>query len=212
MQGGFLEERQKNPVGLGAVIVLHAAVLTAVILAPPEYIPNPWKTITAYPVKEDPPPPPHPVVPKPKSESTKPESVDQIKRVVDTTAVSDNRVDLTKFAKVDPQQLPKVDPLPLPVPDPVFVSARPDPRAGDMQPPYPSALARAEIEGRTEIRVMIGTDGRVKQVELVSATDPGFFEATKQQALRHWRFVPATRDGVAVESWRTMTVRFQLQA
>jgi len=211
MQGGFLEERHKNPVGLGAVIVLHAAVLTAVILAPPEYVPNPWKTITAYPVKEDPPPPEHPVLPKPNARPTKPESVDHTKPVVDTTALSESRIELTKFTGVEPRALPEPDPLPLPAPDPVFVSARPDPRAGDMQPPYPTALARAEIEGKAEIRILIGTDGRVKMVELVSATDPAFFEATRQQALRHWRFVPATRDGVPVESWRTMTVRFQLQ-
>jgi protein TonB len=211
MQGGFLEERQKNPVGLGAVIVLHAAVLTAVILAPPEYVPNPWKTITAYPVKEDPPPPEHPVLPKPNAQPTKPESVDHTKPVVDTTALSESHIELTKFTGVEPRALPEPDPLPLPAPDPVFVSARPDPRAGDMQPPYPTALARAEIEGKAEIRILIGTDGRVKMVELVSATDPAFFEATRQQALRHWRFVPATRDGVPVESWRTMTVRFQLQ-
>ena len=212
MQGGFLEERQKNPVGLGAVIVLHAAVLAAVMLAPPELIRDPIIHLVAYPVPDDPPPPPLKETPKPEHRQAKPETVDHPATVVDHPTTDDTKIaviDQSKFPAID--QLPKVDPLPLP-PVPVTVPARPDPRAGEMQPPYPSALARAEIEGRAEVRVLIGTDGRVKQVELVSTTDPGFFEATKQQALRHWRFVPATRDGVAVESWRTMTVRFQLQA
>ncbi|TAJ41295.1 MAG: energy transducer TonB, partial [Chitinophagaceae bacterium] len=48
-------------------------------------------------------------------------------------------------------------------------------------------------------------------VEMVSAAHPGFFEATRKQALRYWKFRPATRDGVATESWRTMTVRFTIQ-
>jgi len=45
-----------------------------------------------------------------------------------------------------------------------------------------------------------------------TATDAAFFEATRTQALRHWRFQPATRDGIPVESWRTMTVKFKLES
>jgi protein TonB len=35
-----------------------------------------------------------------------------------------------------------------------------------------------------------------------------FLAATRRQALAKWRFKPATLDGVAVESWKEMTVRF----
>jgi protein TonB len=42
------------------------------------------------------------------------------------------------------------------------------------------------------------------------ADDPSFLEATRKQALAKWRFLPATRDGQPVESWREMTVRFEL--
>ena len=80
------------------------------------------------------------------------------------------------------------------------------------QPSYPSPLVRAGIEGAVTVRVLIGSDGRVKSVELVRATDPAFFEATKAQALRYWRFSPATTDGTATESWRTMTVKFKLES
>jgi protein TonB len=66
------------------------------------------------------------------------------------------------------------------------------------------------MEGFATVRVLIGTDGRVKQVEAVKASDPAFLDATRKQALAKWRFLPATRDGEAVESWREMTVRFQL--
>ncbi|RYE01614.1 MAG: TonB family protein, partial [Sphingomonadales bacterium] len=61
------------------------------------------------------------------------------------------------------------------------------------------------------VRVLIGTDGRVKAVEQVSATSTAFFEATKRQALGKWRFKPATRGGVPQESWKTMSVRFELK-
>lgn len=211
-QGGFLDARQKNPVGLGVVVVLHAAVLTAVILSPPEYIRNTMVHLVTYSVPDDPPPPP---IERPKADpkpQPKESHVVQREPIVETPLGEGPTIKLTPGPVDPPMPQEKTEPLPLPVPNPVLVSARPDPRAGEMQPPYPSALARAEIEGKAEVRILIGTDGRVKQVELVSTNNQGFFEATKQQALRHWRFVPATRDGVAIESWRTMTVRFQLQA
>ena len=61
------------------------------------------------------------------------------------------------------------------------------------------------------MRVLIGTDGRVKAVELVSSDSPGVFEETRRRALARWRFKPATRGGVAEESWKEMTVRFQIR-
>ncbi len=61
------------------------------------------------------------------------------------------------------------------------------------------------------MRVLVGADGRVRQVERVSATSDAFFMATESQALRRWRFKPGTRDGVAQEAWRVMTVTFRLE-
>lgn len=95
----------------------------------------------------------------------------------------------------------------------VRIGAKLDPRyASALQPDYPPALARNEIEGSATVRVLVGADGRVKQVEKIHATEDGFFDATRRQALAKWRFKPATEDGVAVESWREMTVRFELRA
>lgn len=100
-----------------------------------------------------------------------------------------------------------------PKPAPVFVDAKVDPRyAAQFQPLYPSRERFAENEGRVTVRVLIGTDGRVKAVERQFATGDAFFDATRDRALRYWRFRPATRDGVAVEAWREMTVRFELES
>ncbi|MGB3319354.1 MAG: energy transducer TonB, partial [Sphingopyxis granuli] len=95
---------------------------------------------------------------------------------------------------------------------PALVAAAVDPRfAGTFQPDYPAREQRAGIEGVVRVRVLIGTDGRVKAVELVSTDDPAFFEATRKRALSKWRFKPATRGGVPEESWKEMTVRFQIR-
>lgn len=95
--------------------------------------------------------------------------------------------------------------------DPILVKAVPDPRYTDkFQPDYPSTMIRMELTGTVNVRVLIGTDGRVKQVQIVSATDPAFATATERQALKSWRFKPATKDGVAYESWYSTKVVFKL--
>lgn len=104
-----------------------------------------------------------------------------------------------------------VDP-PAPPPVPKLVLAQLDQRyLANFQPDYPAREQREGIEGVAKVRVLIGTDGKVKQVELVSTDSPGFFEATKRRALSKWRFKAATRGGVAEESWKEMTVRFEIR-
>ncbi|MDO9363351.1 MAG: TonB family protein [Sphingopyxis sp.] len=107
------------------------------------------------------------------------------------------------------QVLPEVVELPAP---PKLVLAQLDQRyMGVFQPDYPARAQREGIEGIAIVRVLIGTDGRVKAVELVSADDPAFFEATKRRALAKWRFKAATRGGVPEESWKEMRVRFEIK-
>ncbi|RSU21387.1 hypothetical protein CA223_08115 [Sphingomonas koreensis] len=47
-------------------------------------------------------------------------------------------------------------------------------------------------------------------MDIVKSPSAGLAEATRRQALARWRFKPATRDGVPVEGWKTMTLRFQI--
>ena len=91
----------------------------------------------------------------------------------------------------------------------LFRPAQRDPRfAGRFQPPYPPAMQREEVEGLARVRVTIGPDGRVSAIDDLGSTTDAFFAATRRQALSQWRFVPATRDGVPVQSVQELTVRF----
>jgi periplasmic protein TonB len=96
---------------------------------------------------------------------------------------------------------------------PVFVTARLDPRhAARFQPPYPPASERQDEQGIVMVRVRVGSDGRVLAASVKSSSGHGRLdEAAIEHARRAWRFVPATRDGVAVESWREIAVRFELK-
>jgi len=97
-------------------------------------------------------------------------------------------------------------------PVPVSLSARLDPRfASRFQPPYPAASERAEEEGVVLVRVRVGSDGRVLAAEVKGTSGHRRLDAAAvDHARRAWRFVPATRDGVAVESWREIPVRFEI--
>jgi protein TonB len=95
--------------------------------------------------------------------------------------------------------------------DPVLRDARRDQRFLDrFQPPYPPTMERAGEEGFARVRITISAQGRVTAISDLGSSDPLFFEATRRQALRAWRFVPATRDGVPVESTQELTVSFRM--
>lgn len=94
---------------------------------------------------------------------------------------------------------------------PLYIAPRRNPRfAGAFQPPYPAAQERERVEGRCPVSVTIAPSGRVTAVRDAGCSDPAFFRVTMRQALGHWRFEPATRDGVAVESTLMQTVVFRL--
>lgn len=94
---------------------------------------------------------------------------------------------------------------------PVLIEPVVDPRyARDFQPLYPGDERRLGREGLVIVNVLIGTDGRVKQVEKISAPSDIFFETTRRHALSKWRFRPATRGGEPIERWRRMRVNFVL--
>ena len=121
----------------------------------------------------------------------------------ETTTGSSNEGTLT--LPVEPEVTPIIPAIP------IIKAARIDPRyAGGLQPVYPPSMIRADQSGSVTVRVRIGKDGRVKEVQILNSSSAEFAEATERQALRKWRFLPATHDGQAEESWREMTVQFEM--
>jgi protein TonB len=173
--------------------------------------------IEAYPVPPDPPPPPpDPVQPKPKTPTietvyTPPHPLVDVPPInLLPTTVDPPPLNLDPLVGKAPDPGPALPPVA--IAKPVMVDAFVDPRyQGLLQPPYPAEEQRAGNSGRVVLRVLIGTDGRVKQVEKVSAASDAFFAAAQRQALGKWRFKPATRDGVPIEQWKVMSLRFQIQ-
>jgi periplasmic protein TonB len=203
-----------RPVAGIVAVGLPVALVIAVALSPfalPPIIEPDDTTVINLPAPVPPPPP------KPEDNTKKPdESV--------ITAPP------TPFPPLGPSPIdPVVDPIPTPT-DPVIgkdpptviesvpavpplIEAKLDPRyKSTFQPDYPPYEQRNEIEGTVRVRVLVGADGRVKDVVELTSSSPGFFNETKRRALSKWRFKPASRGGTAEESWVTMTVRFELNS
>lgn len=209
-----------NPVGLTAAIGINAALIGALLLSNPTVTQFIGTTLETRNIPITPPPEPIPPEPQPRKETVAKRELTRPDPKVPLPPIPDAGPVATADPAPDPG--PPIDTGagggtgvavdPPPVPAPVLVAASPDPRAmADFQPPYPPAERREGLEGRITVRVLIGVDGRVKAFEAVSSDAPGFVEATRRQALSRWRFRPATRDGVPYETWKVMTVRFELR-
>jgi len=227
----FVDQREpaRDARSMVAAIAINGAVLAAVLLAPAAVREvSKFKSIEAIDVKPLDPPPPPPE-PKPEIAATDPAPpappLFAPKPIVETPLPSLDGPETSSDPQPNPLPAPgftpggtgtiiapRIEPTPTPTPaPPVLRDAVRDPRyAANFQPPYPSRLLRLDVEGTATVRVLIGPDGHVSKVEVVSATDPEFGRATERQALSKWRFKPATRDGTPVPSWQTLTVRFTI--
>ncbi|MGE0433718.1 MAG: energy transducer TonB [Planctomycetota bacterium] len=77
-------------------------------------------------------------------------------------------------------------------------------------PRYPESLRRRGLEGEVIVRVLVATDGRLKQVEILDHKGADDFCSVVVEALQAWRYSPARYRGEAVEVWISMAFEFRL--
>ncbi len=77
------------------------------------------------------------------------------------------------------------------------------------QPAYPEAAQRLRQQGLVVLQAIIGTDGAVENVQIVSSASP-LFDEPAIRAVRQRRYVPATLDRRAVRVYLSVTMRFTL--
>lgn len=217
-------QRGLNPVGLSIAIAINGGLLALAILTATTVVThiNPSEPIEAVNIPIEPPPPPidepRPVerampdpapVPLP---YTPPAPIPVPGPVITSTDTMPTVAPPLMPTLPAPSATGTGSPVTVATPLPVLVNASVDPRyRADFQPDYPAFERNQGRDGIVVVRVLVGANGRVAAVEQVSATSDAFFDETKRRALSKWRFRPATRDGVAVESWREMTVRFNME-
>ena len=210
----FADGPRFRPASLGVALAINGGVVAALLLAGPELIPfheEPPLVIESIPLDTpDPLPTPEPsTAPIARQATDRPDVTRKtLLPPIDDGLVTDllpARDPVGPGPSATGDAGPRGEPL-----APVFVTAEIDPRyARDFQPDYPDTARDVGEEGVVRLRVLIGTDGRVRKAERVSGADI-FLRAASRHALARWRFTPATRGGVPEEMWRVMIVRFQL--
>jgi TonB family protein len=101
---------------------------------------------------------------------------------------------------------------PLKAPDPLRVGGniRVPRKLLDMKPVYPESMRDAGLEGLVPIEAVIGIDGRVASVRVLSAQVHPEFAKAAMDAVRQWRFSPTLLNGVAVDVAMVVSVNFSL--
>lgn len=79
-----------------------------------------------------------------------------------------------------------------------------------VEPAYPRVARAAGIEGRVVLRAVVGIDGSVERVQVVSSPHPLLAEAA-EEAVMQWRYRPAGWQGRPVRVWFTVRVDFVLR-
>lgn len=214
---GFLNQRRRHPVAMTAALSINIGAVALLMLAKSHYVPKIPEPTWVRHIPLPKPPPLEPIRKEPRAKSNTPTQAEPRPLPPEPDATRDpypeDDVILSNGGGGGVGTTRTAEPDPIPTPKPVMVAATPLASAArDFQPPYPTPLLRTGVEGKAVVRVLIGADGRVKQVAIISTDDPLFADATERQALRKWRFRPATRDGVPVESWKQLTVRFEIRS
>jgi TonB family protein len=76
-------------------------------------------------------------------------------------------------------------------------------------PMYPALAKSQHIAGSVRVDALVDTNGRVTTMKIVSG--PSMLHQAAMDALRQWKYQPATLDGKAVPMHLTVTIQFRLQ-
>lgn len=159
--------------------------------------PAPVKTATVKPNKAAPAPRPlpAPVKPSPKAITT------------DTRAEADtSKTSAVAEAPVASRSEPAPPAPPAPVVPPTHIGGH----LGNPRPAYPPLSIELGEAGAVGLRVAVGADGRAQEVSVARSSGFPRLDRAALQAVRNWRFRPATRGGEAIPYTYVFNVDFDL--
>lgn len=215
-----------------AVAIVHAGAIVRLLIVPPlpplaQEVPPPVFEISLQklppprlpPAEPEPidlsrPPPPEEIRPPPRQTRPVPILVD-----TPTTDPVPPGTQVKPY-EIGDELLPGVPGPPVTggTPDGVGFDS-PDPRAPTyaqlkllhfVEPRYPLACLRMQIEGRVEVRVLVGENGRAQEVAVLASSGNAALDQSALDAVSRWRFQAATLDGVPVRAWVKVPVTFRL--
>lgn len=70
----------------------------------------------------------------------------------------------------------------------------------EIVPDYPEGADRQRLSGKVRLQLQLEADGRISDIEVVSASPPGVFDNSAIRAFGDARFAPAQKDGRPVRA------------
>jgi protein TonB len=92
---------------------------------------------------------------------------------------------------------------------PVGGDVKPARMVSSVPPLYPAMAKTQHVAGDVRVDALIDATGRVTTMKVVSG--PSLLQQAAMDALRQWKYQPATLDGKAVAMHLTVTIQFRLQ-
>lgn len=77
------------------------------------------------------------------------------------------------------------------------------------EPNYPDSVKSQGIHGIVRFSAVVGVDGRVHEINVIQSLEPSL-DANAIEALKKWRFAPATKNGMPVACQMTLEVDYRL--
>ncbi|HEX2547196.1 MAG TPA: energy transducer TonB [Ramlibacter sp.] len=114
-------------------------------------------------------------------------------------------------APAPPAPAPPVPAPPAPAPARVELPSSNAEHLQNPPPVYPPASRRLGEQGTVLLRVLIGPDGSVQDLQLKRSSGYDRLDRSAQDAVRKWRFVPGRLGGVPAAMWHDQPVGFDLQ-
>lgn len=96
-----------------------------------------------------------------------------------------------------------------PAPLPVGGDVNPAKLLSSVPPVYPSLARNQHVGGDVKIDALIDANGRVTSMNVLSG--PTLLHQAAMDALRQWKYQPATLDGKSIPMHLTITIQFRLQ-
>jgi protein TonB len=79
------------------------------------------------------------------------------------------------------------------------------------QPTYPEQAKQAGLEGRVNVKILVGIDGSVERVTVLNASEP-IFETAALEAASRCQFKPAKQEGKPTKSFVMVPFEFKLDS
>jgi len=210
-------DRSTRHLGLAVVIVLHVALVAALLLqSPVRHTLAKAAPVMVRLIELDKPPPlvpPKPLVAKPV-----PRIASRPLDLVPTPMIAPQIV-APAITAVTPAIITlDVPRTPTPVAVPAPVAAPPETVAprfdaaylDNPAPSYPPLSRRAGEQGRVLLRVHVTADGLADDVQVRESSGFARLDTAAQETVRRWRFVPARQGDRQVAAWVIVPINFAL--